>query len=167
PDSSPVTEADTAVELALREGLAAARPDDAVLGEEYGDSGSGRARRRWIIDPIDATMSYIRGIPTWGTLVALADGDEVVVGVVSAPELHRRRWAARGTGAFARDGLSDEPRSIHFSGVASLADAQLCISAASEWEAIGRLDAILELERRCWRTRGFGDLLSYMMVAEG
>ena len=167
PDMTPVTEADMSVERALREQLAGARPGDSVVGEEYGDSGPGQGGRRWIIDPIDATMSYVRGIPTWGTLLALEDGDEVVVGVVSAPELHRRWWAARGAGAFARDGLAEEPRRIQVSRVSDLADAQLCISAASEWEAIGRLDAILELERRCWRTRGLGDLLSYMLVAEG
>jgi histidinol-phosphatase len=167
PDASPVTEADTAVERALRERLATARPGDAVLGEEYGDSGSADGQRRWILDPIDATMSYVRGIPTWGTLLALQQGEEVVVGVVSAPELHRRWWGMRGAGAFARDGLSEEPRQIRVSAISSLSDAQLCISAASEWEALGRLEAILELERRCWRTRGLGDLLSYMMVAEG
>jgi histidinol-phosphatase len=167
PDSSPVTEADKAVERAIRERLAAERPVDSVVGEEYGQAGPAEDGRRWIIDPIDATMSYVRGVPTWGTLLALEDGEEVVVGVVSAPELHRRWWAARGAGAFVSDGLSAAPRQIHVSAVSTLGDSQLCISAATEWEVIGRLDAILELERRCWRTRGLGDLLSYMLVAEG
>ncbi|HLY49339.1 MAG TPA: inositol monophosphatase family protein [Solirubrobacteraceae bacterium] len=165
PDLTPVTEADTAVERTIRGRLESLRPRDGVLGEEYGDSGSGA--RRWIIDPIDGTMSYVRGLPFWATLLALEDGGEVSVGVVSAPALHRRWWAARGGGAWLNDGLAVAPRRIHVSAVADLADAHLCLSAATEWEAIGRLDAILELERRCWRTRGYGDLWSYMFVAEG
>lgn len=177
PDMTPVSDADTKVEQAIRERLASARPGDAVLGEEYGASSAAAVARRWIIDPIDATMSYVRGIPTWGTLIALQERGEVVVGVVSAPALHRRWWARRGAGAFVRDGLCAAPRQIHVSlaaprqihvsAVRELAEAHLCISAVSEWEAIGRLEAILELERRCWRTRGPGDLLSYMLVAEG
>jgi histidinol-phosphatase len=167
PDMTPVTEADLAVERALRARLAAARPDDAIIGEEYGDSGSAPGVRRWIIDPIDGTKSYARGIPSWGTLLALQSGDEVTLGIVSAPQLHRRWWAVRGEGAFVNEGPSDAPRRIHVSAVSSLADAQLCLSAVTEWEAVGRLDAILELERRCWRTRGPGDMLSYMLVAEG
>jgi len=165
PDLTPVTEADTAVERAVRERLERVRPHDAVIGEEYGDSG--RSSRRWIIDPIDGTMSYVRGLPFWATLVALQDGEEVSLGVVSAPALHRRWWAARGSGAWLDDGIADVPRRIRVSAVSDLADAHLCLSAASEWEAIGRLEAILELERRCWRTRGYGDLCSYMFVAEG
>jgi histidinol-phosphatase len=165
PDLTPVTEADTTVERTIRGRLESLRPRDGVLGEEYGDSGTGE--RRWIIDPIDGTMSYVRGLPFWATLLALEDGGGVSVGVVSAPALHRRWWAARGGGAWLDDGLAPEPRRIHVSAVADLADAHLCLSAATEWEAIGRLDAILELERRCWRTRGYGDLWSYMFVAEG
>jgi histidinol-phosphatase len=165
PDLTPVTEADTAVERALRDRLATVRPDDSVIGEEYGDSGE--AARRWIIDPIDGTMSYVRRLPFWATLIALQDGDEVTVGVVSAPALHRRWWGARGGGAHLDDGLGAPPRRIHVSAVTELEDAHLCLSAASEWEAIGRLQAILELERRCWRTRGYADLWSYMFVAEG
>lgn len=165
PDLTPVSEADTAVERALRDRLATVRPEDSVLGEEYGDSGQGA--RRWIIDPIDGTMSYVRRLPFWATLIALQDGDEVMVGAVSAPALRRRWWAARGSGAHVDEGLGAAPRRIQVSAVAELGDAHLCLSAASEWEAIGRLDAILELERRCWRTRGYGDLWSYMFVAEG
>jgi histidinol-phosphatase len=165
PDLTPVTEADMAVERAVRDRLSSVRPNDAVMGEEYGDSGD--AARRWIIDPIDGTMSYVRGLPFWATLLALQDGDEVSLGVVSAPALHRRWWAARGTGAWLDDGLADAPRRINVSAIANLADAHLCLSAVTEWEAIGRLDAILELERRCWRTRGYADLWSYMFVAEG
>jgi histidinol-phosphatase len=160
PDTTPVTEADTAVERAVRERLAALRPGDAVVGEEYGGAETD-ADRRWIIDPIDGTKSYVRGIPVWATLIAAQERDEITLGVVSAPALGRRWWAARGQGAF-RDG-----QRIRVSSVSVLADAQLCLSGFEDWEAIGRLDALLELGRRCWRTRGFGDFWSYMLVAEG
>ncbi len=160
PDLTPVTEADRAAEEAIRERLTAARPDDAVVGEEFPDTGAAGGRR-WIIDPIDGTKDYVRGIPVWATLLALQERDEIVLGVVSAPALHRRWWAVRGAGAFANG------RPIHVSAVQDLADAQLSISGLDGWEAIGRLDAILELSRRCWRTRGFGDFWSYMLVAEG
>lgn len=136
-----------------------------MLGEEYGDSGGGA--RRWIIDPIDGTLSYLRRLPFWATLIALEVSEQVVLGVVSAPALHRRWWAARGRGAHLDEGLGAQPRPIHVSAVTDLADAHLCLSAVTEWDAVGRLDAIIELERRCWRTRGFGDLWSYMLVAEG
>jgi histidinol-phosphatase len=161
PDLTPVTEADRAVEQALRERLAAARPGDAVIGEEYGADAESASGRRWIIDPIDGTKSYVRGMPTWSTLIALSAQDEVSVGVVSSPALSRRWWAQRGEGAFA-DG-----RRIHVSGVAELGDAMLTWSGLEDWDAIGRLDAIVELGRKCWRTRGVGDAWQYMLVAEG
>jgi histidinol-phosphatase len=164
-DLTPVTEADTAVERALRDSLAASRPNDSVLGEEFGDTGE--SPRRWILDPIDGTKNFVRGIPAWATLIALEEAGDVTLGVVSAPALRRRWWAARGQGAFVDDGLSAGPRQLHVSSVEDLADAQLCLSAAINWEAIGCLDGVLELERRCWRTRGFGDFWSYMLVAEG
>jgi histidinol-phosphatase len=165
PDMTPVTEADRGVEEAIRGRLASARRGDGVVGEEFGDSGGGQ--RRWIIDPIDGTKSYVRGIPAWATLLALQDGEEIVCGVVSAPALHRRWWASRGAGAFVDDGLSAEPRRIHVSAVRELADAHAVYAGLEDWEATGRLDAVIELSRRCWRTRGYGDLWSYMLVAEG
>jgi histidinol-phosphatase len=166
PDLTPVTEADRAVEQAVRERLASVRPGDAVIGEEFGVSDSA-SDRRWIIDPIDGTKGYVRGLPVWATLLALQVDDEITVGVVSSPALKRRWWAARGAGAFVDDGLSDRPRALRVSAVSSLEDAQLSLSGLEDWEAIGRLDAMLELSRRCWRTRGFGDMWSYMLVAEG
>jgi histidinol-phosphatase len=165
PDLTPVTEADTAVEHAIRDRLAGVRPDDSVLGEEFGDSAGGP--RCWIIDPIDGTMGFVRGLPVWATLLALQEEQEFSVGVVSAPALGRRWWALRGGGAFVDDGLAGGPRPLRVSSVSELGDAHLCLSAVSEWEAIGRLEPILELQRRCWRTRGFGDFWSYMLVAEG
>ena len=156
PDLTPVTEADRAAEEAIRERLASVRPGDAVVGEEYG--GTAEAERRWIVDPIDGTKNFVRGIPVWATLIALED----VAAVVSAPALHRRWWAARGKGAFADDG-----RPVHVSSVRDLGDAQLLWSGIEEWDGVGRTDAMLELARACWRTRGLGDFWQYMLVAEG
>jgi histidinol-phosphatase len=155
PDLTPVTEADQAAEQAIRDRLADARPYDAIIGEEFGTTAT--AERQWVIDPIDGTKNYVRGIPVWATLIALRDQ----VAVVSAPALHRRWWAARDRGAFA-DG-----RTIHVSAVAELADAQLLWSGVEEWEAVGRTEAVLSLARRCWRSRGLGDFWQYMLVAEG
>lgn len=157
PDLTPVSEADTAVERALRSRVAAARPGDAVVGEEYGTTGTGP--RRWIVDPIDGTKNYVRGVPVWATLIALQENGVTTVGVVSAPALGRRWWAARGQGAYA-DG-----RRIAVSDVRDLADAHLSYSSLSGWEAAGR--DLLGLVRRCWRTRAFGDFWSYVLVAEG
>lgn len=159
PDLTPVSDADLAVEEALRSLLAAERPTDAVLGEERGTTGSGP--RQWVLDPVDGTKNFVRGVPVWATLVALLVQDRVEVGVVSAPALGRRWWAARGEGAFA-DG---EP--IHVSGVAALADASLSYSSLTGWENQNRLDGVLALGRKCWRTRAFGDFWSHVLVAEG
>jgi histidinol-phosphatase len=171
PDLTPVSEADHAVEQALRERLADLRPDDRVLGEEFGEEfGGDEARtgsRRWIVDPIDGTKSYVRGIPAWATLLALEEDGEVVAGVVSAPALGRRWWAARGQGAFGLDGLGAEPRRLRVSAVRELGDAHLCFGGLEEWREAGRLEALVELGARCWRTRGYGDFWSYMLVAEG
>ena len=164
PDLTPVTESDKAAELALRERLRLARPSDGVIGEEFGaEAGDGAASgaREWIIDPIDGTKSYVRGMPTWSTLIALRIAGEIAVGVVAMPALGRRWWAVRGGGAFA-DG-----RSMRVSRIASLADAQMTWSGIEDWEAVGRLEAILSLGRACWRTRGIGDAWQYMLVAEG
>ncbi len=167
PDMTPVTEADRAAEQAIRDGLARSRPGDAVVGEEYGGSGTaGGPARRWIIDPIDGTKGYVRGIPVWATLLALEDRGSLTVGVVSAPALHRRWWAAHGEGAFTDDGLGPW-RQINVSAVARLEDAHLSFAGFSGWEEAGRLEQLLELCRRTWRTRAFGDMLSYMLVAEG
>jgi histidinol-phosphatase len=167
PDLTPVSEADRAVERALRDRLQTVRPGDALVGEEYGASDAEGTTRRWIIDPIDGTKSYVRGVPVWATLVALEEADELTVGVVSAPALGRRWWAARGTGAFVRDALSDSPRPLRVSAISDLSDAQLCFSDFGSWRGTPRLDGLLELSARCWRTRGYGDFWQYMLVAEG
>ncbi len=167
PDLTPVTEADTAVEHAIRERLTAVRPGDSVVGEEYGASTAPDTDRRWIIDPIDGTKNYVRGIPVWATLLALEVGGEIVLGVVSAPALQRRWWAGRGAGAFGRDGLTAEPRALRVSSVRELADAQLCFPGLEDWDTSVGIDALLQLGKSCWRTRGYGDFWAYMLIAEG
>jgi len=154
PDLTPVTEADRGCERALRAAIADARPGDAVLGEEYGSTGT--SAREWVLDPIDGTKNFVRGAPVWATLIALRENGVVTTGVVSAPALGRRWWASRGGGAFG-DGV---PLSV--SRVADLGDAFLSYSSLGGWG--GRLDALAE---RVWRTRAFGDFWSYMLVAEG
>lgn len=168
PDLTPVTDADTAVEKALRATLSRARPRDGGLGEEFGAAGpsSGSGSRQWVIDPIDATMNYVRGVPVWATLIALMDNDEPVVGLVSAPALGRRWWGGIGHGAYAgRHAAAATP--IRVSGVSRLADASFCYSSLTSWEEIGKLDAMLELMRGSWRTRAYGDFYGYMLLAEG
>jgi histidinol-phosphatase len=167
PDLTPVSEADRAVEQAFRELLATARPDDSMFGEEYGGDSGSSAGRRWIVDPIDGTKGYVRGMPVWATLLALEQNGEMVLGVVSAPALGRRWWAARGAGAFTRDGVDEDVRRLRVSGVRELADAQLCWGGLEEWRESGRLEALLALGAMCWRTRGYGDFWQYMLVAEG
>ena len=165
PDLTPVSEADRAVERAIREQLAAHRPGDAVLGEEYGQEGT--ATRRWIIDPIDGTKNYVRGVPVWATLIALLDGDDVVVGVVSAPALARRWWAAKDMGAYVTDPGSPEPRRLRVSAVRDLADASFSYSDAVGWEERGSAEGLRTLLTGTWRQRAYGDFWSHMMVAEG
>ncbi len=165
PDLTPVSEADRAVERAIREQLAAHRPGDAVLGEEYGQEGS--STRRWIIDPIDGTKNYVRGVPVWATLIALLEGDDVVVGVVSAPALARRWWAAKGMGAYVTDPGGAQPRRLQVSAVRALADASFSYSDALGWEERGSAEGLRTLLTGTWRQRAYGDFWSHMMVAEG
>ena len=159
PDLTPVTEADRAVELALRKRIAEGRPGHGVIGEEFGADQPGDAR--WILDPIDGTKNYLRGLPVWATLIALERDGTVEVGAVSAPALHRRWWAARGEGAYV-DG-----RRIQVSKVAELSDAVLSYASLTSWEEHGLGEQFLTLARGCWRTRAFGDFWGHMLVAEG
>lgn len=164
PDLTPVSDADRSVEQAIRAALASTRPGDAVLGEEYGATGHGP--RRWVVDPVDGTKNFVRGVPVWATLLALQVEATVAVGVVSAPALGRRWWAARGAGAWAGRCTADG-RACAVSGVRALADASLSYSSLSGWEQRNQLDGLLELSRRAWRTRAFGDFWSHVLVAEG
>lgn len=164
PDLTPVSDADQRVEDALRRMLGRVRPRDAVLGEESGASGWGP--RRWVIDPIDGTKSFIRGIPIWATLIGLMVEDEVVAGVVSAPALGYRWWASKGGGAWTGKSLH-AASACRVSDVASIEDAHFSYASLTAWDGPDRFEDFLRLVRQCWRTRAVGDFWSYMLVADG
>lgn len=199
PDKTPVTDADRAIEQAIIDVLAVERGDDYMLGEEFGEQpgrvsehevGEGdHPHRQWIIDPIDGTSNFLRGVPVWATLISLAIDGDPVVGVVSAPALGKRWWAATGNGAWvdeSNDPLSNiqipdeldgrlatpmqaiaEPRRLHVSSVSTLSDASISYNSLQQWDQAGYLDKLVELSRKVWRTRAYGDMWSYMLVAEG
>ncbi|MFD1948323.1 inositol monophosphatase family protein [Nocardioides aestuarii] len=164
PDLTPVTDADEAVEESLRRTLSRVRSRDAVTGEEQGSTG--HSQRRWVIDPIDGTKNFVRGVPVWATLISLVVDDEVVLGVVSAPMLQRRWWASVGHGSWTGRSLLKATR-CQVSDVRRLEDASLSYSSLHGWDERDRLDDFLSLSRRCWRTRAYGDFWSYMLLAEG
>ncbi len=165
PDLTPVTDADQAVESTVRDLLAVRRPDDSILGEEEGGAPvfSGR---QWVIDPIDGTKNFVRGVPLWASLIALLEDGVPTVGVVSAPALNRRWWAGRGLGAHSSFGGS-QPRRLSVSAVADLGSASLSFSDfTTGWEPGGR-ERLLSLIDDTWRMRAYGDFYSYCLVAEG
>jgi histidinol-phosphatase len=165
PDLTPVTDADRAVEAGLREALARERPNDSIVGEEFGGD-TAFTGRQWIIDPIDGTKNFVRGVPVWASLIALLQDGVPVVGAVSAPALQRRWWAAHGQGAFvAVNGAP--PRRLSVSSVAQLSSASLSFSSLSGWAQRGVRDRFIALTDAVWRVRAFGDFLSYCLVAEG
>jgi histidinol-phosphatase len=164
PDLTPVTDADEAVEESIRRTLSRVRSRDAVTGEEQGSTG--HSQRRWVIDPIDGTKNFVRGVPVWATLISLVVDDEVVLGVVSAPLLQRRWWASTGNGAWTGRSLLKASR-CQVSDVRRLEDASLSYASLHGWEERGQLDDMMSLMRRCWRTRAYGDFWSYMLLAEG
>ena len=173
PDMTFVTEADQAVEAAVRRTLKSARSRDLVLGEEEGGAVTAPAAdaadstgRRWIIDPIDGTSNFVRGVPVWATLIALEDDGQIVAGCVSAPALGRRWWASVGAGAFTGRSMMSSRR-IGVSRVSSLGNASMSYASLGGWEQLGKADAFSALLRRCWRTRAYGDFWSYMLLAEG
>ncbi len=163
-DLTPVTDVDRSIEDALRSTLGRIRPRDSVLGEECGESGHGS--RRWVIDPIDGTSNFVRGVPVWAVLIALMDGEDVVVGLVAAPGLQRRWWAAQGAGAWTGRSLSAASR-CEVSSVSTMGDAFLSYSSLTGWADRYRLENFLQLTRAVGRTRAFGDFWSYMLVAQG
>ena len=163
-DDTPVTDIDRGAEQLIRDHLKKLRPDDGVFGEEFGADGGGS--RQWIIDPVDGTKNFIRGIPVWGTLIALLDDGKPVVGVVSAPALGMRWFAAKGDGAWRGRAEKDAVR-MRVSAVDSVGEATLSYSSLEGWDAIGRLPQLTGLMNALWRTRAFGDFWSYMLVAEG
>ncbi|GGH59365.1 histidinol-phosphatase [Rothia aerolata] len=164
PDLTPVTEADCEAEQLIRSQLSRVRTRDSVLGEEFGESGT--SPRQWVIDPIDGTKNFVRGVPVWATLIALVEHGKPVVGLVSAPALQRRWWAASGAGAYTGRSLAKASR-IQVSQVSSLSDASFSYSSMTGWKDLGVRESFLELTDTVWRTRAYGDFWSYCMVAEG
>ncbi|NKQ59336.1 histidinol-phosphatase [Amycolatopsis sp. K13G38] len=164
PDRTPVTDADTAVEDAVRALLAAERPGDGIAGEERGGTGWSQGRT-WILDPIDGTKNFLRGLPVWATLIALVEDGNAVVGMVSAPLLERRWWASLGEGAWLRDATGD--RRISVSGVSSLSDAYVSTTHLGSWTEYHSREAYLALTDACWENRAFGDFWQHCLVAEG
>ena len=163
PDRSPVTDADRAVELAIKQILETKRPNDGIVGEEFGNSGS--SARKWIIDPIDGTANYMRGVPVWATLIALSIDGKAVVSVVSAPAIGRRWWAAPGIAK--TSDIDGSLRDLKVSAIGSLENASLSYNNLQLWDSYGYLDRLISLSRKVWRTRAYGDFYSYMLLAEG
>jgi histidinol-phosphatase len=163
-DASHVTEADLATERAIREILGAERPEDGIFGEEFGASGD--SSRQWIIDPIDGTANYLKGIPMWTTLIALVIDGVPRVGVASQPAIVRRWWAATGLGSWTNT-PSGEPRRLSVSAVDDPAASSVSFQSIAQWDGAGRTDALLRLTRSVWRDRGYGDAWPYMLLAEG
>ena len=165
PDLTLVSDADRAAEELIRGQLSRTRPRDAVVGEESGTTG--RGPRRWVVDPIDGTHNFVRGVPVWATLIALLDEDDTpVLGLVAAPALGRRWWAAQGSGAWTGRSLTSARR-MRTSGVRHLSDASISYSSLVGWRELGLRQRFLDLLDACWRTRAYGDFWSYMLVAEG
>ncbi|WP_347878086.1 inositol monophosphatase family protein [Frigoribacterium faeni] len=171
PDRTHVTDADQAVERAIRAGIESERPGDSFYGEEFGDDSAGddagddaAVRRQWIVDPIDGTANFLRGVPVWATLISLVVDGVPVLGVVSAPALGRRWWASTGGGAFSTE---HGTAPLRVSGVRELADASLSYNGLEYWREAGRLEPLLALTEQVWRTRAYGEFWSYLLVAEG
>ncbi|WP_298038077.1 inositol monophosphatase family protein [uncultured Microbacterium sp.] len=162
-DRTHVTDADLATERAIREQLSIERPEDGIFGEEFGATGS--TNRQWIIDPIDGTANFMRGVPLWGTMICLAIDGVPAVGVVSMPALGRRWWASTGNGAWTA--TENGPRRLQTSAVASVDDAAVSFQSITQWADAGHLPALLALAERVWRDRAYGDVYSYMLLAEG
>lgn len=157
-----VTEADRDTESAISAEVLTRRAAHCFYGEEHGVVGDTSSPWRWIIDPIDGTSNFVRGIPVWATLVSLTHAEHgAVVGVVSAPAMGHRWWAARGLGAFA-DG-----RRIRVSDVTDIAEAQVSVTFAEGWDDLGLTGRLVELQQAAYRARGFGDFWQHMLVAEG
>jgi len=172
PDKSPVTDADKSVEAAISSAIHGKYPNDGIVGEEFGTSGS--RDRYWVIDPIDGTKNFLRGVPTWATLIALVENENVVASVVSSPALYRRWYASVGGGAFVREGASGAgspsekksvPRKLAVSKVSQISDASIAYSDFQGWGA--RRANFEKLLDGAWRTRGLGDFWSHLLVAEG
>jgi histidinol-phosphatase len=166
PDRTFVTQADTAIERAIRSRIAATHPDHGLVGEEYGTD-AGDAATRWYVDPIDGTHNFMRGVPIFATLIAVERDGELQAAVISAPALRERWWARRGGGAWTRGFGDAGARRIGVSRVAALADAQVFYGSGHDLEASGRAPGFRALLGAVWRERGFGDFWGYALLAEG
>lgn len=167
-DRSEVTEADRTAEQVIRDHVLAERPAHALFGEEHGLIGPQDSPWKWIIDPIDGTSNFVRGIPVWATLIGLTFQGESVIGVVSAPVFDRRWWAARGLGAFVgTTAVGDRGTPIHVSAIDRLEESQVSVTLSSGWDDLGLTETIVDYQAKAWRTRGFGDFWQHMLVAEG
>ena len=164
PDRSPVTDADRAVESELRSIVADYKPTDSFIGEEF--ENTGESNRNWIVDPIDGTANYLRGVPIWATLIALRVDGVITTSVVSAPALGRRWWAHRGNGAFTMD-IDGSVRALQVSKISNLEDSSISYNNMQLWDQAGKLPQLVDLSRKVWRTRAYGDFYSYMLLAEG
>jgi histidinol-phosphatase len=164
PDRTPVTDADQSVEKKIREMISQLAPADIVIGEEFENTGS--STRAWIVDPIDGTANFLRGLPIWATLIALRIDSTITTSVVSAPAMGRRWWASKGEGAFTRD-VDGSVRKLSVSAVSDLSDSYISYNSIQQWQRIGKEKNIETLSQQVWRIRAFGDFLSYMYVAEG
>jgi histidinol-phosphatase len=161
PDLSPVSDADLAVETQLRLLITEAFPHDSVIGEEFAQKSSGE--RTWIIDPIDGTKNFVRGVPVWATLIALREGGKITLGLVSAPALGRRWWATTGHGAWVREFESDSPRRLQVSSVHNLVDASFSFSDQMGWNT----EQFERIRAATWRQRAYGDFWSHTLMSEG
>ncbi|MFW0787200.1 histidinol-phosphatase [Gordonia sp. CPCC 206044] len=166
PDLTPVSDADLDCETMMRQRLSARRGDDAVLGEEFGGDAA-LSGRQWVVDPIDGTKNFVRGVPVWATLISLLVDGVPRVGVVSAPALRRRWWAAEGLGAFTVFDGAEFPRRLSVSGVSAVESASLAFSSLAGWADRGVRDRFITLTDEVWRVRGYGDFFNYCLVAEG
>lgn len=172
PDMSPVSDADKAAEELIRSELSQAFPDDFVFGEEQGGNTDWEKGRHWIIDPIDGTKNFVRGVPVWATLVGLADGKDIILGAASAPAIGRRWYASRGEGAWVTSagigaGRFHEARRLHVSRVSEVENASFSFSSLEGWRDAGKLQQMVDFQGRAWRIRGYSDFWNYLLVAEG
>ena len=169
PDLTPVSDADKKIEQLIREHLLKVSPEDGVIGEEFENKVSTN-NREWILDPIDGTKNYIRGVPIWATLIALRQNSEITCTVVSAPAINRRWYASKGEGAYVLENIlgKEEKRKLKVSAVSKISDASFAFAEVikkDHWEDY--YDKFLKLTNDVWRSRGFGDFWGHMLVAEG
>jgi histidinol-phosphatase len=160
-DNSEVTDIDRATEQAIVASLTSARPDYGIYGEEFGTSGPANAEATWVIDPIDGTTNFVRGVPVWATLIALVRNGVPELGVVSAPAMGFRWWATKGGGAFFNS------TRLYVSKTQTIAEAHVSTTPNAGWQAVGGIPKLVQLQTDALRARGFGDFWQHMLVAQG